>query len=402
MENDGYKVSAFSQALLWFGAAVAITEIAAGALLAPIGFRSGLASVVVGHTIGAALLFLGGLIGAKSGLSAARSARISFGRYGSFGFSALNILQLIGWTAIMIITGAKSLDAITASVWNYQNEKLWCVLIGLVICIWVVIGVKNISKVNVVAVTALFVFSVVLGVAVFGASGEALLPGESMSFGAAVELNVVMSISWLPLISDYTRRLDRPVFGTAASVAGYFAGSAFMYAIGLCAAIYAGTSDIIAILLSAGLNVTALFIVLFSTVTTTFLDVYSAGVNAANFSGKIDEKAAAIAVGLVGIALSIFVPTNQYENFLYFIGSVFAPLFSILFVDFFVSGKTAVDDSVALDLKNVALWAAGAVAYRLLLPYDTVIGITVPVMSGVGLISYALNSAVGKTKIIRL
>jgi putative hydroxymethylpyrimidine transporter CytX len=396
MSDDEYKVSSFSQALLWFGAAVAITEIAAGALLAPIGFQKGLLAVLIGHAIGAAVLLPGGMIGARSGLSAARSARISFGRYGSFGFSILNILQLIGWTAIMIITGAMALDAITASVWGYQNEKLWCVLIGLVICLWVVIGIKNLSKVNVVAVIALFAFTLILGVTVFREAGNAVSAGGTMSFGSAVELNVVMSISWLPLISDYTRKLENPKRGVIASVAGYTAGSLLMYLIGLGAAVYAGTSDVIQIMLAAGLSAAAFLTVLFSTVTTTFLDVYSAGVNAANFSGRINEKAAAIAVGVLGIALSLLVPMSQYENFLYFIGSVFAPLFSILFVDFFVFGKTSVDEGVLFDWKNIALWAAGFLAYRLLMSYDTVIGITAPVMFGVGLFSFAVNSLVRK------
>ena len=91
-------------------------EILTGALLAPLGFEMGMGAILVGHVIGAALLLPAGLIGAQSGLSAARSVRISFGRYGSYAFSILNLVQLLGWTAIMIVSGAKAMDGITGEL----------------------------------------------------------------------------------------------------------------------------------------------------------------------------------------------------------------------------------------------------------------------------------------------
>ena len=53
-------------------------------------------AILIGHLIGCAVLFFTGFIGAKSGLSAIESTRISFGKYGSFWFSLLNVVQLLG------------------------------------------------------------------------------------------------------------------------------------------------------------------------------------------------------------------------------------------------------------------------------------------------------------------
>ena len=245
--HEENKVSTFSQVLLWFGAAVSIAEIITGALLAPLGLGQGLLSIVVGHIIGAVILLLGGYIGAQSGLSSSMSARISFGKYGSYGFSALNLLQLLGWTAIMIVNAAKAMDAITGQLWSFTNEGLWCVVIGLLICIWVLLGSNGLAKLNTVVMLLLLAFSLILGFVVFRGSGTPHPTEEQMSFGAAVELNVAMSLSWLPLISDYTRNLKKPVGGTVGSVLGYLAGSVLMYVIGLGAALFAGTSDISAI-----------------------------------------------------------------------------------------------------------------------------------------------------------
>ncbi|WP_299080123.1 putative hydroxymethylpyrimidine transporter CytX [uncultured Fretibacterium sp.] len=385
------KVSTFSQMLLWFGAAVSIAEILTGALLAPLGFEMGMGAILVGHVIGAALLLPAGLIGAQSGLSAARSVRISFGRYGSYAFSILNLVQLLGWTAIMIVSGAKAMDGITGELWGFRNEAVGCAVIGVLIALWVLIGIKNLARVNVVVVTMLFGLSLVLGFTVLGQTGSGAAAGEPISFGTAVELNVSMSLSWMPLISDYTRRLRRPFAGTAVSVLGYFIGSVLMFAIGLGASLYAGTADIARILLAAGLGLAALLIVLFSTVTTTFLDVYSAGVSAANLSERLNEKTVAVLVCALGTILAASVSMEQYENFLFFIGSVFAPLFSILFVDYWLLGRREVDPSRPLDLRSALLWAAGFVFYRLLLPYDTPVGITLPVMLLVGVSSIVVR-----------
>jgi len=386
------KVSTFSQMLLWFGAAVSIAEILTGALLAPLGLERGMGAILAGHVIGAALLLPAGLIGAHSGLSAARSVRISFGRYGSYVFSILNLVQLLGWTAIMIVSGAKAMDGITGELWGFRNEAAGCAVIGILIALWVLMGIKNLARVNVVVVTMLFGLSLVLGFAVLGQTGAGAA-GEPISFGAAVELNVAMSLSWMPLISDYTRRLRYPFRGTAVSVLSYFIGSVLMFAIGLGASLFAGTSDIARILLAAGLGLAALLIVLFSTVTTTFLDVYSAGVSAANLNERLNEKTVAVLVCALGTVLAASVSMEQYENFLFFIGSVFAPLFSILFVDYWLFGRREIDPGRLLDLKNALLWAAGFVLYRLLLPYDTPVGITLPVMLLVGISSVVVRRA---------
>jgi putative hydroxymethylpyrimidine transporter CytX len=205
---------------------------------------------------------------------------------------------------------------------------------------------------------------------------------------------VTMALSWLPLIADYTRNVKFKKSGVLCSVFGYFTGSSLMFIIGLGAAIYAGTSDICTILLAAGLGIVALIIVVFSTVTTTFLDVYSAGVSFVNLNSKANEKAAALVVCLIGLVLAMLVPISQYENFLYLIGSVFAPLFAVLLTDYFIFKKQKVDPGSLFSLKNAALWIVGVIAYRLLLSWDSPFGITLPVMMIVSLLGILLNGGI--------
>lgn len=379
------KTSNLNLSLIWFGAAVSIAEIATGVLLAPLGLAKGITAVLIGHLIGGIILILAGLIGAKSCLSSIQSTRISFGRYGSYFFSILNILQLLGWTAIMIINGAVAINAITIR-FGIDSFPLWCVLIGALIILWIIIGIKNLSKVNIVAMTALFIFCAILG---WKAFSSGTLDHESfgtITFGAAVELSVAMPLSWLPLIADYTREAKKPVSGTMFSSLAYFVGSCFMYIIGLGAAIFAGTSDISQILLASGMGVIALLIIVLSTVTTTFLDAYSAGVSAANLSPKIKEKHAAILTTVLGTIMAIFISMSQYENFLYLIGSVFAPLFAILFTDYFLFKKEQIDEHCKMNIKNIVLWVIGFIGYRWFMTIDFALGNTLPVMVAISLL----------------
>ena len=52
------------------------------------------------------MMFFAGLIGARMRKSAMETVKMSFGQKGGLLFAVLNVLQLVGWTAIMIYDGA--------------------------------------------------------------------------------------------------------------------------------------------------------------------------------------------------------------------------------------------------------------------------------------------------------
>ncbi|QSX06311.1 putative hydroxymethylpyrimidine transporter CytX [Sedimentibacter sp. zth1] len=397
--NKSTKLTNASQGLLWFGAAISLAEILTGALIAPIGFEKGLLAIVIGHVIGCVILYFAGLIGAKSKLSAIESTRLSFGKYGSYIFSVLNILQLVGWTAVMIINGAKAINVVTLNSFNFQNEIVWCVLIAALMGVWIIIGFENLSKVNKIAVNLLFIFVVILGFVVFKSNSKIVFDAsQSISFGAAVELSVIMPLSWLPLISDYTKSSKDETKGTLFSAIGYFIGSCFMYIIGIGAALYAGNSDISVILSAAGLPIIALVIVMFSTVTTGFLDVYSAAVSYVNLNKKANEKIISVIICIIGLVIAITVPTSQFEPFLYLIGSVFAPLFAITITDFFIIKNNKLNKNNVFNLKNSIIWVIGVVLYRIFMNIDTILGSTLPVMVAISIICIVVNYIIKSIK----
>ena len=373
MENKGTSV--FSNGLIWFGAGVSIAEILTGTYFAPLGFEKALLAILLGHLIGGLMMFAAGMIGAREKRSAMETVKMSFGNKGSLLFAILNILQLVGWTAIMIYDGALAANGIFAT-----GEWLWAVVIGVLIIVWILVGLTNLGKLNTVAMAALFVLTLVLfKVIFFGGNGAVSAADDSLSFGAAVELAVAMPLSWLPLISDYTREAEKPFAATCTSVVVYSIVSIFMYIIGMGAAIYTGESDIAQIMLKAGFGVVGLLIIVFSTVTTTFLDAYSAGVSCVSISSRIPEKWAAIIVTMIGTIAAIVYPMDNITDFLYLIGSVFAPMIAVQIADYFILKKA---DSliIAFDVKNLLIWLVGFVLYRVLMKVDTPVGNTLPDM----------------------
>jgi NCS1 family nucleobase:cation symporter-1 len=84
-----------------------------------------------------------------------------------------------------------------------------------------------------------------------------------------------------------------------------------------------------------GLAAPAIIIVLFSTFTTTFLDIYSTAVSALNIWPEMGQRRGSLACGILGTALALMFPATAYEGFLLFIGSVFCPLFGVVLADYF-------------------------------------------------------------------
>ena len=369
------KTSVFSNALIWFGAGVSIAEILTGTYFAPLGMAKGFLAIVVGHVIGCAMMLLAGLIGGYTGRSAMETVKMSFGRKGSLLFSVLNVLQLVGWTAIMIYDGALATNGIlNVGPW------VWCVVIGALILVWIAVGITDLGRINQIVMALLFLLTLVLcKVIFFGGSGAGAPAEEAMSFGAAVELAVAMPLSWLPLISDYTREAEKPFAATVTSTVTYGVVSSWMYLIGMGAAIFTGQSDIAAIMVQAGLGIAALVILVLSTVTTTFLDAWSAGISSESIWAKLKGKHVAMAVTVIGTVGAILFPMDDITDFLYLIGSVFAPMIAVQIADYFLL-KTDVSDR-EWSVSRLAIWFVGFLLYRWLMGIDLPLGCTLPDMA---------------------
>ncbi len=370
------STSLFSHGMIWFGAAISIAEILTGTYIAELGLKNGLLSIILGHLIGCALLYFAGLMGARLKMSAMDTAKYSFGQRGTYFFAALNVFQLVGWTAIMINQGAEVANALFPI-----GTHWWSIVLGVLIIIWILPGLKNLKWLNTVVMGALFISTLILSIKLFKDINP-VIPTNNMSFGSALELSIAMPLSWLPVISDYTMNSNNAKKTTLVSVITYFVASSWMYIIGFFSAMFTGAYDIVKILEALGVGVLGIIIVLASTTTTTFLDALSAGISAKSIKVSLNAKTIGIITTVIGVLLSILANSmlSDIEGFLYIIANVFAPMIAIMVADFFILKKDY--STKKIYIQNFIIWLIGFILYRLAGIIDADSGYRFPLVLG--------------------
>ncbi|ERT64918.1 putative hydroxymethylpyrimidine transporter CytX [Peptoniphilus sp. BV3AC2] len=355
-------------ALIWFGAGVSIAEMLTGTYYASLGLKNGAYAILLGHLIGFIFMYLAGYISERSEKSSMETVKITFGKKGGILFAVLNVVQLAGWTAIMIYDGALSAGEILK-----YGSGVWAVVIGALIVLWIVVGITSLKWINTLAMTLLFVLTIILSRHVF--SGEAAGPmGDAMSFGAAVELGAAMPLSWIPVVGDYTMNSEKKKIGAFVAAGVYTIVSIWMQFIGLGAALYAGETDISLVMIKAGIGTIGLLIVVLSTVTTTFLDAYSAGISSRSILKKLNAKTVGVVVTILGTVLAMVYNMDDITGFLYLIGSVFAPMTAVLIADQLILKSKYIRKE--FEISHLLSWAIGFVIYRKLLTKDFYLGVT--------------------------
>ena len=397
--------------LLWAGVAISLAEIWAGGFLAPMGFWCGLWAILLGHLIGNTLMALGGVIGSDHGIMSMVSVRPAFGLRGSNLAAVLNIIQLIGWAAIMLIIGGRAGAALGKPVGGIlASDAFWVITIGAGTLLWALWTGKTAWKIlqNVSVLALLLVVAAMTWVAFGGLpAASAAAAGGPMAFMTGLDLVIAMPISWMPLAADYSRlaRSTRSAFWN--TWWGYFLLSSWMYALGLQVTLLTGATDPGRLILDTmgglGLAVPALFMVVLSTITSDFPDVYSATCSLLNISRKLSARAVMWLAGGLSILVALVFPMEQYENFLFFIGAMFIPLFGVVLTDYFVlRGRKLAAAALyteggpywyrrGVNPAALAAWAAGFAVYEAMALLKLAVGGSIPSMLAAGLLYWVLS-----------
>ncbi len=375
---------------LWFSLGMGLMVLQAGAILAPgLGMAGSLLAIFTGTLVGVILLALVGVIGGQTGLSSMSSLSLSLGKRGIALPALFNILQLIGWGAFEIIVMRDAASLLAKQAWGPQslwaNPTLWTWVFGflatlLAVCgplafirvvlrrwgIWLLIASCAWLSVNLIQHTSL--------TALWHKAGDG-----SMPFALACDIVVSMALSWLPLVSDYTRfgKTSRQNFlGTAC---GFFLGSLWMMALGAAYTLaFVSSQDSNALLLAlsgVALGI-PLLLILIDEHENTFADIHSAALSTGTLL-PINIGKLSWAIGLICTLIAWGVPLDRYENFLLLIGSVFAPLFGVVLMDYFVLRRRE-PSTRSLDGRALAAWILGIATYHLIAQFYPNLGATVP------------------------
>lgn len=367
MEN---RTGLFTNAVIWFGVAISVSEIEAGI---GIGAASSINSLwfplVLGHILGGILLFLVGYIGASVRKNAMEMTSTTFGEYGSKFFAILNVMQLVAWVAVLNAQGASALDSLNLPI----SFPIICIILAVFIGLWVYMGLQRMAKITTVVMSVLTILLVILSFKFLGviSTSSAHPIGNSLGFWNIFEISIAMPISWLPVISDYTKDVEKPINATFVSALAYTVASLWMYFIGIEIANIGANYTIAQAILLTNLGTAGIIIVVLSTITTNFLAANSAGESSKVIYHRLDPKKVGIVVSAISALLAISGIMDHYIDFLYLIASVFAPMAAVLLVSFYLSKNQ--DSDTKIWYWNMFAWLSGFIVYNITINLDSIV-----------------------------
>lgn len=370
LDEPAAKVHGFlDQFGLWANFGISLLIPVVVVFFAPGSIAAAVTAVVVGTAVGCALVGTVAAIGSRLGQPAMVVFRGLFGRTGSYIPTALNVAQCLGWATfeVWIISVAAS-DVLTS-----VPRWVFVVAAGAIATAMALrpLGstkiLKRIAVVVVVACSAYFLID---------AARRPLGPlneGGWGGFWTNFDLVIAMSVSWIPLVADYSRHGKSPRQTGVAVGLGYGIASAAFFLVGVFGikAFAPEDGDLIGALLAVPAGALALAILAVDELDQAFANVYSTAVSVQNVVPRADRRVLALIVGAIATVLGLAVTDGYaYEGFLLLIGAVFTPLGAVLIIDFFVvrRGRYDVGETPPARWRMLIPWAAGFVAYQLIAP----------------------------------
>lgn len=377
------RLTGLDLAVLWGDLGIGVLVLVVGALLVPgLGFGPAMLAVVVGSIIGVALLATVSAVGTRHGVPTMVLFRPILGIRGSWAPSLLNVVQLIGWTAVELWAMSYVADIVSTEAFGFSARWLWLSLAAVIctgLALWGPVGVTRVWMERfgawiVVAISLAVTFLVITADGI----GDALSApglGGFPTFGVAVDLVIAMPISWLPLVADYSRFAVRERSAFFGTFAGYLIANIWLYALGAMLVLGAGAVPTPAgvatgILALAGGSIAGfLFLTGLLVVETdeAFADIYSGALSLQNIFPKASQNMLIVAIAAVGTALAAGFTMELYESFLLWIGSVFIPLFGILIAHQLMDRRRL--QAVDLGSEDGPYWYTGGVNVWAVLPW---------------------------------
>jgi putative hydroxymethylpyrimidine transporter CytX len=374
----------FDSLLLWGNLSVSLLVIVIGALLVPaLSLRDALLAILVGAIAGNVLLALAALIGADARVPGMVLLRAPLGRRGSYGPTALNVAQNVGWSTFELIIIATAAAALSKHLFGWEGKWLWTIAFGVLSWALGMLGPigfvrrylrKFASWALVFAMAYLTYWAISKSHlhSFWGEQGKGGFP----TFGQAVDLVIGSVVSWTPLAADYTR-FSRSRKGAAWGAGlGYFVPTIWCIGLGILIVLSRGVADAqalpAAIAAAGGVAFVALAAITIDESEKAFADIYSTAVSIQNLLPRVPQRLLITLVSVVATGLALALDLGNYQNFLYLLGSFFVPLFGVLLADWLVAGAHYspgdIFDAPAFRVEQIAAWLVGFGLYQWLFP----------------------------------
>ncbi len=369
--------------MLWANLGVSLLVLVLGAALVPaLSLRDALIVVVVGSVIGNLMLGVAGMIGADARVPSMVLLRAPLGHRGSYLPTGLNVAQCLGWATFELIIIAAAASALSDDVFGFRAKPAWTIFFGAVAAVLALMGpigfVRRFLRrfaVYAVAGSMIYLTYWVLSNADLGSLWSATGEG-GISIWLGIDLVIAITVSWVPLVADYTRFSRDRRSALLGSGVGYFIGATWILALGVVLVLDRGLTDAtqipVAVAAGGAAAALALLAVTVDETDEAFANIYSTAVSLQNLMPGVPQRVLILAVSTVSTIGALTVNLAHYLDFLYLLGSCFVPLFGVLLADWLVAGmRYRRDDFFAAPAFRPAFigaWIAGFALYQWLQP----------------------------------
>ncbi len=365
--------------LLWTNLGISLLVLVLPAYF-DLSLQRALLATLVGGVIGNGMLAVAALIGADGRVPTMVLQRAPLGQRGSYVATVLNILQCLGWAIFELIVIATAAGLLCDKLFGFKAIWLWKLVFGATATVLALLGPigfvrRFVRKFAIWAVAASIVY---LGWWIVDHGHVGRLWAHSGthhgSFWLAVDTVVAVTVSWAPLVADYTRfsRDRRSAFwGTGI---GYLLPTLFQFGFGSILVLSRGLDpnhpELILTAIAGG-GVAAFLALVALTVDETdeaFANVYSAAVSVQNLVPELPQRGLIVATSVVSTSAALAIDMRSYQRFLLLLGAVFVPLLGVLVADWLAAGARYTREHVfagpSIRFGPIFAWVAGFLVYE--------------------------------------
>src|SRR5437870_5184540 len=297
------------------------------------------------------MLAVAALIGADGRVPTMVLQRVPLGQRGSYLATVLNVLQCLGWAIFELIVIATAAGLLCDKLFGFKAIWLWKLVFGITATVLALLGPigfvrRFVRKFAIWAVVASLVYLtwwIVHGAHV----GHLWSHGGTHkgSFWLAVDTVVAVTVSWAPLVADYTRfsRDRRSAFWGVG--AGYFLPTLYQFGFGSILVLSRGVDpnhpELILTAIAGGGAAAALALLALTVDETdeAFANVYSAAVSTQNLVPRTSQRTLIVGASILSTAGALAIDMRSYQRFLLLLGAVFVPLLGVLVADWLLQGR---------------------------------------------------------------
>ena len=168
--------------------------------------------------------------------------------------------------------------------------------------------------------------------------------GHGGSFWLGVDLIIALTVSWVPLVADYTRFSRGRGSAFVGAGLGYFLPTLFQFGFGAILVLshpgITGPTGVLTTVAAGGVgSVLALLALTVDETDEAFANIYSTAVSLQNYLPRTSQRLLIVLVSVLATAISLGVNLTRYQQFLLLLGAFFVPLFGVLLADWLVAGR---------------------------------------------------------------